>query len=307
MAGPESQPDPEGDGHRLSPALRGALWMIGGVCCWTAIPVFVRFAASDIHPLQIAFLRTVFGVALVMPWVAARGTLLLPLSHVRLHFSRALFTAGAVVTSFWAFALMPLAEATAIQFTLPLFATVGAALFLSERVGVRRLAAVIVGLAGALMVIRPGPAGITPGAALALASALFGVGDWLLLKPLSRAVETPVVVAWLTLILVAVTAGPAAWVWTTPTWPSGLWVLALAVAATGGQVAATRALALADLSFVASLVYLQVVFVAAVAWAVFGEPVAGWTVAGAVVIVGAAIYVTRGESRHGPGGPQDRR
>ncbi len=304
MTDPEPQAAPDGDGRGLSPALRGALWMIGGVACWTAIPVFVRLAAADMHPMQIAFLRTVFGLALVMPWLAARRSLLLPLGHFRLHFFRALFTAGAMVSAFWAFSLMPLAEATAIQFTLPLFATVGAALFLSERVGVRRLAAVVVGLAGALMVIRPGPAGIAPGAALALASALFGTGDWLMLKPLSRAVETHIVVAWLTVILVGLTAIPAALVWTTPTWSAVLWALALAVVATGGQTAATRAFAWADVSALSSLIYLQLVFVAAAAWAIFDEPLTAWTVAGAVVIVGAALYVTRGESRRPPGGTQ---
>ena len=278
---------------RMPPGLKGALWMVAASAGGGAMLAFVRLASHDIHPLEIAFFRNFFAVFLVLPLHATLGSWRLPRAHMKRHSARALLTAGAMICYFWAAAIAPVALVTAISFTAPILATAGAAFLLSEKVGLSRWVAVMVGFAGVLVIIRPGPEGITAGALLALASTFFAAGDWLVLKPLTRDVPTRTVVTWLTVLLTPLTLLPALFVWKMPEPLTVLWLVGLAASATFAQVAATRSFALADVSLVSAFIYTQLIFAAAIGWWLFGEVIDGWTLVGAAVIVVSGAYIAK--------------
>src|SRR3546814_1191423 len=138
---------------------------------------------------------------------------------------------------FYAMSRIPLAEVTAIGFTNPVFATVGAAIFLGETLRLPRITAVVVGLFGALLIVRPGFAEVDPGAvAMLIAAPIFAASD-LIAKVLTRRESGPAVVAYLSLFGTAVTGGPALMVWRAPTAEEWMVTIAIAGLATLGHLA----------------------------------------------------------------------
>src|SRR3546814_1546217 len=129
---------------------------------------------------------------------------------------------------FYAMSRIPRAEVTAIGFTNPVCATVGAAIFLGETLRLPRITAVVVGLFGALLIVRPGLAEVDPGAtAMLIAAPIFAASD-LIAKVLPRRESGPAVVAYLSLFVTAVTCVPALIVWRAPTGEA--WMVTLAIA-----------------------------------------------------------------------------
>lgn len=282
--------------------------MVASVLCSAATITCIRMATQDVHPFVVAFFRNFFGLLLILPWTLTRGGWRPPRRTLPLYGGRAACSVVSMLAFFYALSVIPMAEATALYLTMPLFAVLGAALVLSEAVGARRRIGAAVGFVGALLILKPGVEGLSLGALAALAGALFGAGDWLALKPIARADPMRVVLTWFTLLTTPLSLGPALLVWQTPQPATFAWLAALAVIATLGQFAATRATAATDLSYLALFDFLRVVFVAAIGFALFDESLDAWTVAGAAVIVlasaasaGHEMKKRRGEASNASG------
>ena len=151
---------------------------------------------------------------------------------------------------FIALSLLPLAEVTALSFTAPLFATVGAALLLREHVGARRWTATLVGFCGALVILRPGVGAFSGASLVALASAVAMAAAQLSVKSLSRTEHPNAIVAIMGLLMTPMSLPPAVFVWVWPSASTFLWLLLMGLAATIGQVFLVRAMQTADASAV---------------------------------------------------------
>ena len=134
--------------------LRGALWMVLAAFSFAAMTTLIRKLSNDIHPFELAFFRSLFGLLFMLPWFLRAGFGALKTERLGLHGFRALVGLVAMLLWFLALSLMPIAEATALNFTAPLFATAGAAVFLGEKVRARRWGATAVGFVGALIIVR---------------------------------------------------------------------------------------------------------------------------------------------------------
>ena len=118
--------------------VQGALWMVTGAALFSLLNLLIRHGATELHPFQVAFFRNFFSLMFMLPWLAKAG---LGGLHTRRPGSTrpaSLTGLAAMLTWFYALSVMPLGEAVALSFTTPLFATVGAALFLGEIVRLRR-------------------------------------------------------------------------------------------------------------------------------------------------------------------------
>jgi drug/metabolite transporter (DMT)-like permease len=280
----------------LPPPVKGAALMIGAALGFSCMNVLIRAGSDDLNPLQIAFFRNAFALLFMLPWLARAGLAGLQTRRPGLHLTRAGVGMAAMTCWFFSVALLPLAQAVALNFTVPLFATAGAALILGEVVRRRRWTATIVGFLGVLVIVRPGFAEVTPATALPIAAALFMAGAVLLLKTLSRTENPNATVFYMNLLLTPMSLVPALFVWRWPdaeTWGIMVAVGALAVLA---HSMLTRAYVHADASAVIPFHYMQLPFVAAIAFVAFGEVPGLWTLAGAAVIAGAAIYIARREA-----------
>jgi len=289
---------------RLPDVIRGGVWMLGFCMTFAVLMAIIRHVSATLHPFEIAFFRNLFGLVVMLPWLLRAGAAGLRTQRLGMHVGRAVSGTAAMLCLFTAVAWMPLADATALTFTSPLFATVGAALILRETVRLRRWSATAVGFLGVLVILRPGAATIDPASLVALAAALIAT-SMLAMKSLSRT-ETPnAVVVYMGLLMTPMSLLPALFVWE---WPS-MTMLALlaavgAIAALGQQMM-VRAFASAEASAVLPFDFARLVFTAGLGFVFFGERPDAWTWVGAGIILTATVYIAHREARLGRETPRD--
>lgn len=277
--------------------LVGIGWMLATGLCFVAVNGIVRWLDGALPAPQAAFIRFLFGLAFLVP-------VLMP--ALRRGFSapvwgmfalRGGLHVIAVVAWFYAMSRITVAEVTAIGFLNPIAVTVGAALFLGEKLAARRIAAVCVALLGALIVLRPGLRPLDPGHLSQIGAALAFGASYLTAKLLSERVPAAVVVAMMSLT-VAVGLAPLAFaVWVTPTLAQVLWLGLVAVFATLGHYTMTRAFAAAPLTVTQPVTFLQLIWASMLGVLVFHEPLDGWVILGGGMMIGAITYITWREAR----------
>ncbi|MFQ5959630.1 MAG: DMT family transporter, partial [Alphaproteobacteria bacterium] len=226
-----------------SDPVRGAIWMVGSGVCFTVLTGLIRYLSETIDPLEIVFFRNLFGMVVMLPWLMRNGIGTLRTRRLPLYTLRSLVGLVAMIAWFAAIARMNLADAVALSFTAPLFATVMAVFILHEVVRLRRWTAVVAGFVGAMIILRPGFAEIPPAALLVLLSASMMGLAVSLVKILSRSEPTGPIVFYMVLMLTPASLIPALFVWRTPTPEELAWLLALGGAATLGHLCLVRAFA----------------------------------------------------------------
>ncbi len=271
--------------------------MIASACCFGLMAVVIRIASKELHPFEIAFFRSVFGALVALPLLLGHGLRLLHTDRLGFYVVRCAIGTLSMLASFWAIAHLPLAQAIALSYASPLFVTIGAVLFLGEIVRMRRWSAVIAGFIGVMVIVRPGTAGFTAASLVALFSAAMTGVVTISIKFLSRSDPANTIVLLTTLLWVPLTLPAALFVWQMPPvdlWP---WLIATGFLGTAGQYCWTHALRIADASTLAPLSYLQLLVVAILAWALFGETPDRYTALGAAIVIGASLYIARREAK----------
>jgi len=281
----------------LPPAASGALWMSLAACLLGALSLLMRNISADLHPFEIAFFRNIAQLLLMLPWVVMAGVVVLKTTRTWAHVRRSLFGICAMLTWFSVLTMMPIAEATAISFSAPLFTTAGAALFLREKVGVRRWLATAVGFMGVLLIIRPGFHEVGQPQLLALLAAALIAGAMLSNKSLAKTEPPNAMVVWMGVYMSVFSLPPALSVWTWPEAHVWAWLLMLGIVATLAHLAINRAFAAADASFIAPFGFVQIPFVAGVGFIAYAEVPDLWTWAGSAVIIASGIYIARREAK----------
>ncbi|MDB6179442.1 DMT family transporter [Paracoccus sp. Z330] len=277
--------------------LVGIGWMLLTGLCFVAVNGIVRGLDGALPAPQAAFIRFLFGLAFLVP-------VLLP--ALRKGFSRSLWAGFAVrgilhviaVTAwFYAMSRITVAEVTAIGFLNPIVVTVGAALFLGEKLALRRIAAICVALFGALIVLRPGLRVLDPGHLSQVGAALAFGASYLVAKQLSTHVSAAVVVAMMSLS-VAIGLAPLAYiVWVPPSLTQIGWLGLVAVFATLGHYTMTRAFAAAPLTVTQPVTFLQLIWASMLGVFVFHEPLDGWVILGGGIMIASITYITWREAQ----------
>jgi drug/metabolite transporter (DMT)-like permease len=283
--------------RKLPPNVQGALWLVSGGFIFTCNGVMIRLMSEEVESVQTAFFRAFFSVLMLMPLMASGRVRPWHSKRIHGHFWRTFMGTVSMVLGFYAVSMLPLADATALGFSQPLFSVCVAALIVGEKVRWRRWSATIVGFVGVLVMVRPGAGSLQPGALVALANALTVALSILLVKRLSDS-ETPLMILtqfaiWSTLLL----AIPAIWVWR---WPSAWgWVLAVGVSASAtiGQYFWVQAFKAGEMSAVAPFEYLRLPFAVFMGWLVFGQMPEIWTYVGAAIVIASALYIAQREAQ----------
>ncbi|QIR85057.1 DMT family transporter [Paracoccus sp. AK26] len=265
--------------------------------CFVAVNGIVRGLEGTVPAPQAAFIRFLFGLVFLAPLlVPALRTGFSP--HVwGLLTLRGALHVVAVIAWFYAMSRITVAELTAIGFLNPIVVTIGAALFMGERLAARRIAAVGVAVVGALIVLRPGLRELDPGhLSQVLASLAFG-GSYLVAKRITQHVAPAVVVAMMSLT-VSIGLAPIAWaVWVPPTWGQVAWLGLVAAFGTAGHYAMTRAFAVAPMTVTQPVTFLQLIWASLVGVFIFHEPLDGWVILGGGLMIGAICYITWREAQ----------
>ncbi len=282
---------------RFSAPVRGTLWMLASAVCFGVHGPIVRTLSFQLDPMVISFARSIFLFVLLAPFLIRTGRTSLATAQPVMMAVRGLASAAGLMLLIFAQAHMPLAKVTTLTFTVPLFATIGAALFLRETVAASRWTATLVGLVGVAVILQPGVDAFEPLALAPLGAALFIAVSNLTAKSLSATHSANTLVAWVAIWSAALTLVPALFVWSWPDLAGWGWLLVLGIITAGAHQCLVRSLTVADASAVMPYDYTRLLITAFFGWYIFGETPALTMWIGAVIIVGATIYNARSETR----------
>jgi drug/metabolite transporter (DMT)-like permease len=272
---------------------RGALYMLGSALLFAMMGALIKIVSTRLPNEMVVFFRSALGLLVLMPWLWHRGLHRLRTRHFGAQAARALAGLAAMYCYFYAIAHMPLAEATLLNYSTPLFVPFIAALWLGERVPARLGWVLVVGFAGILFILRPGLALFTPVALIGLSAGVFAAVAMVGIRRLTRTEPAARIVFYFSAISTAVSAVPLLWAWQTP--DPGLWVLLLmmGMVASLAQLLLTRAYASAPAAQVGPFTYATVLFAALAGWVFWGEVPDGYTFLGAGLVVLGGVLAIR--------------
>ncbi len=278
-----------------SETLQGIAWMVLTSFLFVGMTGIIRHLGSDMPAVETAFIRYFLGSLLILPMVIRHWPGIPNKRETRFYILRGIFHGGGVILWFYAMARIPIAEVTAIGYVSPIFVTIGAALFLGERMHFRRIAGVVAGFLGALIILRPGFQEINLGQLAQLCAAPLFAVSFLIAKKLTGTQSSSMIVGMLSIGCTIALLPGAILQWRTPTTYELSWLAFAAVIATAGHYTLTRAFQAAPITLTQPLGFLQLVWAAILGVLVFGEPLDPFVMLGGAVIVAAATYISHRE------------
>jgi drug/metabolite transporter (DMT)-like permease len=280
-----------------SQVTRGVALMILAILLFTAMDATAKGLIERYPAPQVVWARFAGQLMIVLILLNIRTGPHLRTRYPGLHLARSAFQFGATGLFFLSLGHVGLAEATALTDINPVLITLGAALFLGERLGPRRIAGVVVALIGALIILRPGSGVFSPWALLPLGAAICYSGNALLTRYIGprEPVWTALLHASIFGTLVSALALP--FVWVPITGPDLALFALVGLLGTGAQLCIIRSFSITEASIVAPFAYLGIVFATVWGALLYDQWPDRWTVIGALVIVGAGLYVWHRETK----------
>ena len=276
-----------------NPALRGVALMVLAVGTFVCMDTIAKYLSRHYPVSVIVWARYAINLLLMLAFLAARGELRYArTARPGIQILRGLLLGASTLLFFTALSKMPVAEATAIGFVMPLFVAVLAVLMLKERLDMPPMVAILVGLIGALVIVRPGSAVFTVYALLPLAAALGSAFSQILTRKIAG-IEPPMTSLFYGALVGTVMFGPALLWWEHP--PAGLWhwslLVALGLLATVGHFALIRAFDYGTAMLLSPFVYTQLVWAMLLGLLVFGDFPDAWSLTGMAIIVASGLYL----------------
>ena len=272
--------------------LMGIFWMFVTGLSFIMVTALVKTMGPRLPPGEAAFLRYAMGLVFLLPSLGALRAAHLTRRQWTLFSVRGFFHAGGVILWFYAMVRIPIAEVTAMGYLAPIYVTIGAAVFLGERLAARRIVAVLLGLAGAAIILRPGFREVSDGHLAMLLAAVVFAGSYLVAKVMADEVKPGVVVGLLSVFVTIGLAPFAAADWVTPNARELAFLAGVAVFATAGHYTMTLAFAAAPMTVTQPVTFLQLIWATLLGLLWFGEAVDIWVVLGGIVILGSVTFIT---------------
>lgn len=273
---------------------RGALLVTVAALMFASMGVLVRFASQQLGNEQIVFLRNFFGLLILVPLLIGAGRRIsLRTERPWLHLTRSLCGLAAMYCFFYALANLNLADAVLLNFTAPLFIPFIALLWLQETVSRAVIAAIAIGFAGILLVLKPGMGLFNPAALIGLCSGMFAAVAMVSLRTLSASDPPLRVVIYYGVICTGVSAVPMLWAWQPAPLPTLLQLAGAGCFATAGQYLLSKGYGYAPAAQIGPFTYTSVVFAASYGWYFWQEIPDGLSAGGTVLIVIAGALAMR--------------
>jgi len=276
------------------PALwRGALWMIAASVLFSLSAVAVRHLTAEMHPFEISFFRAFLGVIFMLPWLRSVGLRALATGNHKAYFVRGLLSAAATFCWFYALSIMPVGDATAVSFTMPLVTAVLAVVLLHEHMTRAGWAGVTIGFIGMLIMLRPGINEFTLGVGLVLLQSVFVALVSIIIKVATRTDRPDVIAMYQIMYMTPMTLIPSLFFWSWPSWEGWFWTVFIAASSMYAQRAMTRGLAEAPAGMMQPLDFLRLPFAIVFGYIAFAELPDIWSAVGAAIIFGASALAMR--------------
>lgn len=285
--------------HRIaSEDAKGILLMISATFWFSVMTAAVRYLAVDegVHALQIVFWRSLLAFFFMLPWMLWIKAPLLPTKCMGLYTLRGLNGLIAMMLWFYSLSVVPIATATALGFTAPLFTTLAAILFLNEQVGIRRWTALCVGFIGTLVILRPGVESFDPNYLFVILTSVMWAISNIIIKRLTHSEEPYLIVFYMTIFMAPLALGPALFVWQPISWHQLFWLGVVAVTSNFAQLSISYAYSKTKMSILQPFDFMRLIFTSVIAYFAFSEILDGFTLGGSFIIMSSTVYITYRES-----------
>ena len=290
--------------HRDAPpqdALRAAFWVLGTAFSFILMMIAIRQLSTSMSSFELLSFRSLLGIPVMCAVAWHMGFRQVRSRRAGMQIGRNVVHFGGQWCWVIGLTLLPMAHVTALEFTMPIWTVVIAMLVLGERAKSHRIIATLMGLAGVLLILRPGIEIVTDGALVVLLAALLYAISNVMMKSLTGDDAPWVIVFWMQIIQLPLALLPAVfwfdWVW--PVWADSPWILAMGVTGISAHFCLARAFQLADAMVCIPIDFVRLPLAALVGWMFYSEAVSVWVLMGALLIFAGNYYSVWRETRTG--------
>jgi drug/metabolite transporter (DMT)-like permease len=256
---------------------------------FASMGVAVRYASDSLPSEILVFLRNIFGLLFLLPWLYQRGFISLKTNRLSAHIARSVTGLAAMYCFYYAIAHLPLAEAVLLNFSSPIFTAIIAMIWLGEKATRKIMLAIIIGFSGICLILKPGLGILSAAALVGLISAVFAAIAMVTIRNLSKTEPTYRIVFYFSVTATLISAIPMFWFWQTPDLKPLVAMVFAGLSATLGQLFLTHGYSLAPAARVSPYSYNTILFAAVYGWIFWSETPDMLTLFGAVLIVCAGI------------------
>ncbi|MGH8119640.1 MAG: DMT family transporter [Gammaproteobacteria bacterium] len=276
--------------------LRGAYCAVLASLMFALMGVAVRYSSATLPNEMVVFLRNVFGLMFLLPWILRHGFPRLATQRLSAHVVRALSGLSAMYCFFYAIAHLQLAKAVLLNYSSPLFIAIIALVWLKEKASTQIMVALALGFIGICFILKPDTGILNQAAWVGLLSALFAAISMVSIRDLSRTEPTMRIVFYFSVTATLVSAVPILWVWQAPSLHVAWAMAGAGLAATLGQLFLTYSYSQAPAPQISPYTYSTVVFAAISGWIFWDERPDVYSVLGALLVISAGIITLQRRS-----------
>ena len=271
--------------------------MAASIASFILMMVSARQLTNHLTTVEILFLRSLVALVILLLIWPRLGIEAYTTHRLRLHVIRNVIHFCGQYAWVWGITLAPLAVVTAIEFTMPVWVALLAAVFLRERIASHRWAAIAGGIGGVAAIVRPGASAFGPAALIVLSGTFCYAGAVMIAKALLRTDRVTALVFYMSLLQLPMGLVGSLFVWVWPVWSDAPWIAAMGATGLTAHYAMGKALSLGDVSFVLPMDFLRLPGIALAALAIYGERIDDWTIIGALLIFAGNYWSVREEAR----------
>lgn len=264
--------------------------------CYSVLIAFmhtsIRHVSENIHPFEIAFFRCLFALLVFIPFFVQSGLAPLRTKRLPLLLTRGIINIYCMLAFFFSVSIIPLAEATALSFSAPIFAVILAVFVFKEKVGLRRWSAIFAGFIGTMIILRPGFQEFSQGQFLVLTSAFAWAICIMIVKELGRTESSITITIYMSLVMAPLSLIPALFVWVWPTWEQMAWLVMIGILGGLGQFTMAESLRRAPTYVVSPIDFTRLIFVALLGYFFFDQVPDIYVWFGGTLVIGATVFIT---------------
>ncbi len=285
--------------QRIPVLWRSSILMLISAVGFVVMQTFIKLLTASHHPFEVAFFRNFFGLLALSPFIIKAGSAAFKTSKLHLHAVRGMLQVGAMLMFFSGLAMSQLAKISAVSFTAPLFATIGAVIFLKEKLRFRRIAALILGFVGMLVILRPGMIEFDLGAMLVICSSALWACAMLIIKVLSKTDSSVTITIYMGVFLTPFTFVAAVFFWQWPTLEEYFLFFCMGAVGSLSHVAMAQAFKGVEATALLPIDFTRLIWASLMGYFVFAEVPEIWTWVGGIIIFASTTYIAFREAQLG--------
>ena len=264
--------------------------------CAVLMAVFLKLAQNDANVFTVGFLRFLFGLFIILPFIINSKFTIYKTNNFKFHLSRSILNVPMMILGFAALMYIPLEQIKAIGFLSPIIVVIMSVIILKERIYIIRILALIIGFIGVIIILRPGIIEINVGAYMVLLSGLLWSTVIIITKFMSKEDSPMTILTYQYSLVTFLTLPLAIYFWTSPSFDTILFSILAAITGTILHLCINHSYRLADLSVIQPVWFTQLVFASFFGFTIFGEIPDGWTWAGGILVFSSVLIITYREN-----------